>query len=1165
MSNIVFSFDANAAGALAAFEAISEGIDGLISVTERLASAFASVNSTAETWGTALTTLLGNFNDLTATNDAATSSMGRSSRAASDLAYQLQQLSERSAELARQHQETVTQIEQQEQDLTTTTQEQIARRQESYQHSYDDLVRAHQDAVDAIKDQEQSLSENYLDQMNSRLLKLNDPNALQNKYITDALQQQIDAALATGNTSQLASLEAQLKKQQDKYQTYLNTVIKPYYADLDAIEARHYQEAQDKLNQRLNNENSKYQSQSDYLKQQYDQQLTDIETNYQKREKALEDHLAKEDQQYAYQQQRLSEERQHMLDNAALGGGGAGGGVEIGTPVHGDGSIQLLKMLGIDPEKDPAKAAQALQNWVLGIPFNGVSLGRGAAFNSQLTIPMIQSVIGQQIAFGLDPTRNLRGNENYVDLFSNLAGLARASAPGRSEQDIVNSLMQVMAKSASGNTQGLLRQLTNLGFTKTMLEDSGLKFGGATGNTILNPSDAYNALLNLAHNKAGGLGATEATGTFAGLMNQVKDLWYRTAQEIGDPNNPGGLWKRFVGQIKVLVEFLMSHRQEIVNFGKTVFEWLIAKFKDFNTWLQSPQGHTVLDDIGKGFRAIGDALHWVDQHKEIIGLIMGLLVAQGASKIVGGLSINPLLGLLNGGITGGAGGLASSLLGLAGGGLGHLGGVAGDTRALATLMQGFGSIGGLAGAAGPIAPGIGIFEHIGKAFGVSPAQARLAGLFTHPLESIFTIGSQIPAGVAGTGKTAGLAGYLAMLSGKGMLANAGTGIGNVAATVGSTFTAGGGGASGVFSVLKLLPGLLPSLSGLGPALAGLAAASGPILLVVAAIAGLAFVLFQNRDKILPVLKQLAGFFGEQFGKAAKAVQGFIHDVQSRLGPAFGPGSFVYNLLQFFGKFWSGAWNGIKLAFSGVWDIISGIIKIAWAIISNLILLGLDLLSGKWGKAWKDIQNLLSGVWDGIKQTIGGALKVVSGVLLGFFQGLWALVSTPLTNFWNLLVKFFTGIPDDIGKALSGLGTAISNAFSGLKDLTHIIFKFIIDHAGPLSGPLSGLAHTLAIPGYALGGDYPGGELAMVGERGPELFYSGNNGRVITLQQIRDLLFGGDANGLLAGGRWGRGQIVIAGDVHLHGIHDMDAAYQKITEWGGRRAEYYARGLAGSAQ
>ena len=89
-----------------------------------------------------------------------------------------------------------------------------------------------------------------------------------------------------------------------------------------------------------------------------------------------------------------------------------------------------------------------------------------------------------------------------------------------------------------------------------------------------------------------------------------------------------------------------------------------------------------------------------------------------------------------------------------------------------------------------------------------------------------------------------------------------------------------------------------------------------------------------------------------------------------------------------------------------------------------------------------------------------------------------------------------------GSAANGMVTAIGAAVFEAKNLLESLGNVAKSVFSSILGGLLkiGVGHVFpfigALPGFAAGGNYPGGTLSVVGEKGPELFYSGNSGTII---------------------------------------------------------------------
>lgn len=178
----------------------------------------------------------------------------------------------------------------------------------------------------------------------------------------------------------------------------------------------------------------------------------------------------------------------------------------------------------------------------------------------------------------------------------------------------------------------------------------------------------------------------------------------------------------------------------------------------------------------------------------------------------------------------------------------------------------------------------------------------------------------------------------------------------------------------------------------------------------------------------------------------------------------------------------------------VWTGISAYVKFYIAYIRNVVKMVMSLIHGDWGAAWDQIKGLARGAWENIK---AGAAAGVSA-----------------------LIAAMKRLPSALVSALSGINGAMYNAGVHLMAaLIHGIQSLAgnVLHAITSKLPGSGLLHSAAssifnIAGFASGGSVKRGQVAVVGENGPELVRFGSSARVYSNAQSRRMASGGGGGG-----------------------------------------------------
>jgi hypothetical protein len=111
--------------------------------------------------------------------------------------------------------------------------------------------------------------------------------------------------------------------------------------------------------------------------------------------------------------------------------------------------------------------------------------------------------------------------------------------------------------------------------------------------------------------------------------------------------------------------------------------------------------------------------------------------------------------------------------------------------------------------------------------------------------------------------------------------------------------------------------------------------------------------------------------------------------------------------------------------------------------------------------------------------------LVAGVVLAYQHIGW--FRDAVNDAWAGVQRFGGWLKDNLLPVLQDVGNFISGVANGLHNLTAAASNI------PVVG---GIGQALGLPGFAAGGPIPAGQVAIVGEQGPELFVSGQSGTIV---------------------------------------------------------------------
>ncbi len=235
--------------------------------------------------------------------------------------------------------------------------------------------------------------------------------------------------------------------------------------------------------------------------------------------------------------------------------------------------------------------------------------------------------------------------------------------------------------------------------------------------------------------------------------------------------------------------------------------------------------------------------------------------------------------------------------------------------------------------------------------------------------------------------------------------------------------------------------LLKSFSG-ATAIAGLgklAVSLGLIGVVLAAIAGVGFLIFKNWDKISPFLidvwdrvTEAARDFrdtNDEFFDTILEKAGTIWEKMLTLGVA------IWERAK---SFWAAIWEEILLLWdrfgkdilrsvSGAWDAVQEIFLSSMDIIIGILDFFIALFDGDWSALWQAVQDIASsalkvlvGIWEFWSEIISQAWRIF-----------WDLLKEAASDIWNAIFEFLSGVWESIASTASDIWQGILDFFIGI--------------------------------------------------------------------------------------------------------------------------------------
>lgn len=228
-------------------------------------------------------------------------------------------------------------------------------------------------------------------------------------------------------------------------------------------------------------------------------------------------------------------------------------------------------------------------------------------------------------------------------------------------------------------------------------------------------------------------------------------------------------------------------------------------------------------------------------------------------------------------------------------------------------------------------------------------------------------------------------------------------IGMAAAAVGPILLVLGKVSGAIGSIINLI-------SGIGGLSSALTLLSGPIGIVIAAVAA------------------LAAAWATDFGGIREATSEIFESIKTIISTVWG----------FISTLWDENFMNIKEIATTVWEDIELIFGTAFDVISNAFQIFAAIFSGDWETAWTLVKDTASEVWETIKTLFNDYLNTIVSTLKNIGSSLWQTakevfnrIKDGFTEVWDSIKSWFSNTIKDIVSTVKGIGESLFKAGKGV--------------------------------------------------------------------------------------------------------------------------------------
>lgn len=237
----------------------------------------------------------------------------------------------------------------------------------------------------------------------------------------------------------------------------------------------------------------------------------------------------------------------------------------------------------------------------------------------------------------------------------------------------------------------------------------------------------------------------------------------------------------------------------------------------------------------------------------------------------------------------------------------------------------------------------------------------------------------------------------------------------------------------VQNIVTWINGLSEDQQKLIVTIAEIAAAIGPVLLIVGKISTViskVIGLISGAGGLSAVLTALTGPIGIVIAAVAALVAAWVTDFggirETVANVMESIQEIISSIMEKIQYIWENDLLGIRTTLETAFTLIETIFSDAFAIIEDVFKVFAALFSGDWEALWENIKQLLSDIWKAIKDIVSGALDLLVTTILGWvvdlvyaFNYVFDRARAAINEKWDSIVEWFKkAVEDPIGTILS---------------------------------------------------------------------------------------------------------------------------------------------------
>lgn len=244
--------------------------------------------------------------------------------------------------------------------------------------------------------------------------------------------------------------------------------------------------------------------------------------------------------------------------------------------------------------------------------------------------------------------------------------------------------------------------------------------------------------------------------------------------------------------------------------------------------------------------------------------------------------------------------------------------------------------------------------------------------------------------------------------------------------------------------------------------------TSPVGIAIAAVAGLAFLVYKYWDEIKAFTIESWNAIKEFFSELWESIKEIFTAVWEPIKEAWSTAvEWLQELWNGIGEFFSELWQGVTEVFTSFVDGMKEIFSPITEFFSEILGTVSEVFTENWNvlteflsETWENITTIASAAWELIKNVILGPILLLINLITGDMEEFSANLEAIWGNIKEAAGRIWGALKDQVSKLMESLGEILSNIWDGMKRVASIAWEGMKSAASKIWNGIKSLGSTI---------------------------------------------------------------------------------------------------------